>query len=128
MTTARKSKAPITVPAMAPIEAPPEAGSEELADGAALEDVAVLVGWWDAAGCVEVTGDANVEEGERPFRHDRSSESATTLTSELPPCRPSASTIMNRIEVPCSTFVVQENWETPAGGCRTKGLPDGIMP
>lgn len=112
MTTARKSKAPITVPAMAPIGVPPEAGCEELADGAALvgveaADFVVPVGL--GFGVWLVTGDANVDEGESPFKQDRSSELATTLASELPPCRPSASTIIKRMEVPCSTFAVQAN-------------------
>jgi len=108
MTTARKSKAPITVPAMAPIEAPPEeAGCEELADGAALVVLAGFVGLgfdvWVAV------GDAAVDEGESPFKQDRSSELATSLGSVAPPCRQRASTIMKMMEVPCSTFAVQEN-------------------
>lgn len=47
MTTARKSKAPMTVPAIAPIEVPPEeAGCEELADGVSGDVVALLVGFF----------------------------------------------------------------------------------
>lgn len=89
----------MTVPAMAPMEVPPEdAGAEELVDGAPVVDVDVVAG----LPAVDDAGDtdAEVDEGDWAFKQEASGEFPTTLTLEDPPCRPRASTIIKIIEVP----------------------------
>lgn len=107
--TAAKSRAPITVPAIAPPEVLPEDEPSELVvvEGASLE---VDDGRPDVSVCFGVDeGAAGVEEGKEPVRHVLSSEFTTTSSLELPPDRPSASVIIKTTEVPVFTFAVQEN-------------------
>jgi hypothetical protein len=77
MTTARKRRAPMTVPAMAAIEMPFEGVEVELVGGFEL---AV-----DEGAVCEAPGGDCVEDGDRPVRQLLSSEKPTILTSELPP-------------------------------------------
>jgi hypothetical protein len=76
ITTARNRRPPMTVPAMAAIEMPFEAGTEvELDGGCELVEGA---DWEDP-------GDDCVEVGDEPVKQLLSSENPTILTSELPP-------------------------------------------
>lgn len=48
-----------------------------------------------------------VEEGEEELMHVASSVMPTVLISEVPPCRPLASTSVNNIDVPAATLAFQ---------------------
>lgn len=112
--TARNTKAPKTVPAMAATD------TEELEVEVGLElDDDVLVG---------PDGALEVDEGEVLFIQDVSSEAPTVLRSELPPCLPCESTIINMIEVPLKTSATQSKEVDPGGGKSSKEFPPGMRP
>jgi hypothetical protein len=79
MITARKRRAPITVPAIAAIETPFEGGG--VVEGLEVFDV-------DPFDVVGVDGGLDVDVGEFELRQVASSEDVTVSISEHPPGRP----------------------------------------
>lgn len=69
-----------------------------------------------------------VDEGETPLRQALSSVIPTVLTSEVPPLRPTASTMVNSKDVPAATLTFQANDPDPIGGLRMNDVPPGIVP
>lgn len=86
--TARNTRAPITVPAMAAIDVPlagsPVEVGEEVEE---VEEVGVVFVVW-VEGVDVLVAVVAVEDGESPLRHVTSSVIPTVLTSEQPPFRP----------------------------------------
>jgi hypothetical protein len=113
--TAKNKKPPIAVPAMAAMERP---GLGEAVDE--LE----FVGPVDEVEVEPVL----VDEGELVSRQLLSAELPTILKSELPPCLPCESIIINKIVVSWATFVFHWYSVGPTGGFKTNDVPPGIMP
>jgi len=67
------------------------------------------------------------EEGKLPVRQVASSDNPTMSTLELPPDRPSESTMSNMSEVPAATSTIQSNEVDPLGGCNINESPPGTM-
>jgi hypothetical protein len=82
--TARKTRAPITVPAMAAIDV--FLSDPEVVEGLG-DDVSEVSPERVAVGLDVTVGADVVEEGERLFRHEASSVIPTLLRSEVPPLR-----------------------------------------
>lgn len=83
--TARNTRAPITVPAMAAIDVPFAGSPVEVGEEVEEVGVVVVVRVEDVYVVVAVVA---VEDGESPLRHVISSVIPTVLTSEQPPFRP----------------------------------------
>ena len=106
---------------MAAIDAPLFEGAE---DGVLVPEVLP-----DTEGeAVDDVEAATVEEGDRLLRQLLSSEAPTVLISELPPLRPTASTIKNIIDVPWATLAFQANDPDANGRLRTTEVPPGTIP
>lgn len=102
--TAKKSREPMTVPAMALIGVVTGASDLPVCVDPA-DDWEVEVDVW--LGDDEVLVGCNVDDGELPLMHEESSLAPTILMSDAPPCAPRASVIINIIEVPAATFATQ---------------------
>ena len=120
MATAMKIRAPMTVPAIAPIDVwlPGLGVEDEEGDGG---DEGIGGGDWEA-------GREAVDEGDWLLRQVVSSVIPTVLISEVPPLRPVESNMENMREVPAATSAFQVKAEGPVGGARTNEVPPGTMP
>jgi hypothetical protein len=115
----------MTVPAIAAMDVLLSGSDVDVGEGDEVSDGdGVLV---DVGFEVEVEPVA-VEDGEALLRHVMSSVIPTVLTSEVPPLRPTASTIVNNNDVPAATLAVQLKVVDPMGGWRTNDVPPGIVP
>ena len=127
--TARKSRDPMTVLAIALIGTPVEdatdaAGADDSASGLELSGAGVD---GDGDGRVAVVEDGiNVDDRAFSFRHDLSSLAPTLMMSETPPNPPCASLIMNNAFVPAGMAAGQPNWRFPRGTGIDVTFPPGI--
>lgn len=124
MATARNTRAPITVPAIAAMDVPlagspvdegDEVGGSVFVATVRVEEVEVVV----------VV--AAVVEGDAVLRQVVVSVIPTVLISEQPPVRPWASNMVNINDVPCATLASQLKLRGPTGGVKIMDVPPGTV-
>ena len=76
----------------------------------------------------DADGTKDTDAGELDDRQVLSFEMPTVFTSELPPCLPRESVMINTMDVPAATSASQSKEAGPVGGWITNVWPPGITP